>query len=258
MKRISNYHSHISLCGHAQGNVEEYVKEAIKCGYEEIGISDHAPIPWEWVGKKAHQELWLSQMMNYNQFKYDYLEQLNYCIKKYKDIRILKGLEIEYVAGHIDYYQDLKSNLDYFNLGIHYFFYKGQLINTYLPMNDNELDGYALIIEEALATGLFSCLVHPDLYLYNRSGFNVKEKEIARRIIEAAIKNNAYLEINANGKGKYPYPEFWKIVKEYDYPNIIIGSDAHYIKDFHGKQVAETLDFAKSLKINIADKMLCK
>ena len=30
MKRISNYHSHVALCGHAEGTVEDYVKEAIK------------------------------------------------------------------------------------------------------------------------------------------------------------------------------------------------------------------------------------
>ena len=63
MKRVSNYHSHVSLCGHAEGNVEDYVKEAIRCGYEEIGISDHAPIPVYFVGEKMHVNLWLSQMM---------------------------------------------------------------------------------------------------------------------------------------------------------------------------------------------------
>ena len=45
MKRISNYHSHVALCGHAEGTVEDYIKEAIKNNYEEVGISDHAPIP---------------------------------------------------------------------------------------------------------------------------------------------------------------------------------------------------------------------
>ena len=34
MRRISNYHSHIALCGHAYGNVEDYVKEAIKYNKE--------------------------------------------------------------------------------------------------------------------------------------------------------------------------------------------------------------------------------
>ena len=40
----TNYHTHHYLCGHAKGNVEDYVLEAIKHGFTEIGISDHGPI----------------------------------------------------------------------------------------------------------------------------------------------------------------------------------------------------------------------
>ena len=54
MKRVSNYHSHVALCGHAEGTVEDYVLEAIKHNYEEIGISDHAPIPVYFVGKEIN------------------------------------------------------------------------------------------------------------------------------------------------------------------------------------------------------------
>ena len=86
MRRISNYHSHIALCGHAYGNVEDYVKEAIKYNYEEIGISDHAPIPVFYVGKEMHEYLWLYQMMNRQSFENDYLKQLEYCINKYPNI----------------------------------------------------------------------------------------------------------------------------------------------------------------------------
>ena len=88
MRRISNYHSHIALCGHAVGTVEDYVKEAIRNGYEEIGISDHAPIPVEFVGKNMHEYLWLSQMMDKEIFENDYLIQLKKCINKYQNIHI--------------------------------------------------------------------------------------------------------------------------------------------------------------------------
>ena len=40
----NNYHTHHYLCGHAIGNVEDYVLVAIKEGFNEIGISDHGPI----------------------------------------------------------------------------------------------------------------------------------------------------------------------------------------------------------------------
>lgn len=37
----TNFHTHNYRCEHAIGNVEDYVKVAIKEGYTELGISDH-------------------------------------------------------------------------------------------------------------------------------------------------------------------------------------------------------------------------
>ena len=42
----SNFHSHNYLCGHAVGTVSDYVKEAVACGLETIGISDHCNCPY--------------------------------------------------------------------------------------------------------------------------------------------------------------------------------------------------------------------
>ena len=39
-----NYHTHHYFCTHAIGNVEDYILEAIKNDFVEIGISDHGPI----------------------------------------------------------------------------------------------------------------------------------------------------------------------------------------------------------------------
>ena len=41
----ANYHTHTYLCGHAVGDVEDYVNEAIRLGYTELGMSDHAHTP---------------------------------------------------------------------------------------------------------------------------------------------------------------------------------------------------------------------
>ena len=39
----TNFHTHHYLCKHAGGNTEDYVLEALKHGFEELGMSDHAP-----------------------------------------------------------------------------------------------------------------------------------------------------------------------------------------------------------------------
>ncbi len=258
MKRISNYHSHVALCGHAEGTVEDYIKEAIKNNYEEVGISDHAPIPVYFVGEQMHHDLWLSQMMTKETFEKDYLKQLDYCIKKYPNIKILKGLEVEFIPSKDFYYQYLLDNVDYLNLGVHYFFMNGEIVNTYGYLSEEEIEGYVQTIEEALKTNYFSCLVHPDLYMYRIDEFTSFHEAMARRIIEACIKNDVYLEINANGGNRYPREEFWKIVTEYKEAKIVINSDAHYISNFHGDNIKRAMRFSEDLGLNVYEKMEIK
>lgn len=259
MKRVSNYHSHVALCGHAEGKVEDYVLEAIKHNYEEIGISDHAPIPVYFVGKENHEYLWLSQMMNRETFENDYLKQIDYCIEKYSDkIKILKGLEVEFIPSKDYYYQYLLTKVQYLNLGVHYFFKNGEVINSYGYLNEDDLDWYAKTIEEAVRTNYFSCLVHPDLFLYHIDEFTKYHEIISRRIIEACIKNDVYLEVNCNGRDRYPRKEFWNIVNEYKEAKIIINNDAHKVSNFHGENVFKVIEFCQNLNLNIQEKMTIK
>ena len=41
----TNFHTHTYRCGHANGSEEEMVCSAIKMGIEELGISEHVPLP---------------------------------------------------------------------------------------------------------------------------------------------------------------------------------------------------------------------
>ena len=42
---LTNYHTHTTRCGHAEGTEEEYILTALRCGFKVLGFSDHAP--WE-------------------------------------------------------------------------------------------------------------------------------------------------------------------------------------------------------------------
>ena len=70
----TNYHTHHYLCKHATGSVEDYVKEAIKEGFCEIGISDHGPINAEAFPR-----------MSMDEFNNIYLAELEEAIIKYQD-----------------------------------------------------------------------------------------------------------------------------------------------------------------------------
>ena len=41
----TNFHTHTYRCGHANGSEEDMVCAAIKMGIEELGISEHVPLP---------------------------------------------------------------------------------------------------------------------------------------------------------------------------------------------------------------------
>ena len=52
----TNFHTHNYRCEHAVGNVEDYVKVAIREGYTELGISDHAPMPEYYENNRMKEE----------------------------------------------------------------------------------------------------------------------------------------------------------------------------------------------------------
>lgn len=43
--QLVDYHIHTELCEHASGTTDEYIEAAINIGLNEIGFSDHAPLP---------------------------------------------------------------------------------------------------------------------------------------------------------------------------------------------------------------------
>ena len=69
----TNFHTHNYRCGHAVGNVEDYVKVAIDEGYYELGISDHAPVPSYYEDRMKMEELG------------EYLLEIGEAQKKYED-----------------------------------------------------------------------------------------------------------------------------------------------------------------------------
>lgn len=266
----ANYHTHTKLCNHAVGMPEDYVKQAIKLGYKELGMSDHGPVPRDFMSDEEYKYNWLERHMTLDEYYSIYLESLDDVIKKYGDkIKILRGLEIEYIPGHEEYYIGLKANLDYLNLGVHYFLSNGRQISSYSDVNYKTIYDYMNIAIKGMETGIFNILVHPDLFFYAYKDENGEQtfdnhcKIVSRRIIEAAIKNNVYLEINANGPSNsrkanqkewlYPREEFWKIAKEYKDLKIIIGADAHHMEQLACSDLEAVIKFSKQLGLQVKD-----
>ncbi|MFP4287252.1 MAG: histidinol-phosphatase [Candidatus Izemoplasmataceae bacterium] len=251
----TNYHTHHHLCKHAIGSAEDYIKVAIKHGFTDLGFSDHAP----------------SDVINDENVRmtWDELPQYISDIMKNKgkyasQIRIHLGLEVEYYDKLPEYYEYLKEKTDYLILGQHY-------INDYQAQNSLQSSfalhkGYQLIIYaksvvEAIKTGYFSLIAHPDLFMCGYPEFDHNALNATHIICKAAKKYNIPLEFNANGyrrepietskglRAPYPINDFWKVAKTYDC-DVIISSDAHapqLLKDQATQKAEEVL---KALRID--------
>lgn len=84
----TNYHTHTTRCMHAVGDDEDYVRSAIKGGFQELGFSDHGP--W-----KYHTDF-VSDIRMLPEDLPEYIESIRALKEKYRNqISIKIGLEYE-------------------------------------------------------------------------------------------------------------------------------------------------------------------
>lgn len=261
MKIKSNYHTHHYLCGHANGNVCDYVLEAIKNGYEELGISDHGPLPVEPPFVR----------MTYDEFINIYLKEIKEAKNKYNDqIKIYSALEMEYVYYHDDFYKELLTKVDYLILAGHYVTgipgqMKGNSVHT---SNTHEaIEMYASLLITAMKTKFFKILAHPDIFVSGYRRFDELAEKLTVKIVETAIENNVLLEFNCEGLRKskvelndgvidyiYPHKRFWDIVSKMN-AKVVIDSDCHTPENLCDEAVKEAYRLGKEYKLNIVDKI---
>lgn len=270
----ANYHTHLVLCGHAQGMSMDYVNEAISIGMVELGISDHAFVPMRFMTKEEFYYNLLNEAMTEEEFLNVYIPDVMHA-KGNGKINVLLGLETEYIPEEHEHYAYLRSKVDYLNLGLHFIKIKGKIKSAYDLFYEEDVLKYTEVAIKAMESGLYTTFVHPDLFMMKYQSklgpfvFDDLCKECSLRIIKAAIDNNVYLEINANGirhgsrmingvmEYDYPRSEFWSLVSKTN-AKVIIGCDAHIPFALHNENVQKAIDFAKKLKINVLDYMIMK
>lgn len=254
----SNYHTHVYLCKHAEGLPIDYVKKAVALGYTDIGISDHGPINRPWQDR-----------MTLDEFYQIYLPNIDKSIQEYgHKIRVHKGLEMEYYPWMHKHYEMLLQDLDYMILGQHYIWHHEKEYDIYTKTSKELLHAYKDNVIQAMQTGYFKILAHPDLYCFSYLTWDDTCEEVAHAIIQGAIQNNVFLELNANGARRgvilneqlektwiYPRLEFWRIVASYKEARVIINDDAHCIRHLNDSATKKTIAFAKSLHLTIEEQI---
>ncbi|RHS92950.1 histidinol-phosphatase [Erysipelatoclostridium sp. AM42-17] len=280
----TNYHCHTYRCGHATGNEEDMVVEAISHHYEELGFSDHIPLPHlrrqlikalPYALKDCHSFLSCIQTMIKNgpsmrmpyKMKEEHQLQIKQLKIKYPEIKIYQGYEAEYFLDYLPYYQQLLDNeeVDYLILGHH--FHRYAIHNCYygrVYLSDDMLLNYKNEVIQAIESNLFSYIAHPDLFMMGRIYFDDLCKEVSYEICMKAKQYNMPLEINGGGmrKGRrqvgdemlYPYPNdhFFKIASQVG-NKVILGIDAHCPQDINNEIYDQMLRYAKRFNLEIID-----
>lgn len=220
---IANYHTHTPFSNHSIGTPREYIEEAIEAGFQTLGFSDHAPMPF-----KGQYYSGFRMKMHHTALYFELIRSLQ---KEYeKDIQILAGLECEYYPELFpDFCEFIEPFApDYLIMGQHGLFNEENApMATWQTEDEALLKQYVDQVCEGLDTGKFMYLAHPDM-MYFVGDERVYEQETTR-LCEFCKAHNIPLEINLlglGGKRHYPRESFWEIAAKVG-NTAIIGCDTH-------------------------------
>ena len=226
---LVDYHVHTALCGHAVGELEDYVTVAIQKGLAELGFNDHAP-----VFNSLDPELTMAP----DQLS-EYVEQVRMLQEKHRRPRIKLGMEADFVPGCEERLRQLlgQYEFDYIYGSVHIigdwrfddsrFYPQG-----YAERDRDEAYGeYFSLICQAARSGLFDVLGHLDLikkFDYRPRG---EIGHLLEETVQAIAAADVCVEVNTSGLRRpcaeiYPGERILQLCHQQGVP-VTLGSDAH-------------------------------
>jgi len=224
-----DYHLHGNFCGHATGDLAEYVEAAVAKGFTEIGFSDHLP---KVVDPDPYHAMLEENLPRYVERVLALREA--YCGR----ITIKLGIEADYFAGHEGETKRLLDSypFDYVLGALHFLgdwhFTSKQGLPRYEREDPAEaFPEYFELLKSMIETGLFDVVAHPDAL--RRGAFQpVRSMEKEHREIAGLLaRRGMAIEVNTAGIRRglgsvYPDPGLLAACVAEAVP-VTIGSDAH-------------------------------
>ena len=255
-------HNHTTLCNHASGTIEEYIKRAIELKIDVYGFSDHAPMNFD-----PKYRMDISQKSFYENSVLELKE-------KYKnDIKVLLAYEVDYLDGYI-LDEVINAKVDYLIGSVHFIknekdmwgFDNPEFIGVYKSKDiDSIWEEYFEAISSMSKTGLFDIVGHFDLIKVFKFLPKKDVRLIAKKAFESIKKSNMVLEINPAGLRKpiaetYPSINLLEMAYEMNI-NITFGSDAHSVDQVGFKyeevtRIAKDIGFSKCVAFDNRDREL--
>jgi len=223
-----DYHVHTKLCKHAEGEMQQYIESAISAGLSEIAFTDHIPLPGNFD---------ITHRMHIDEMEI-YLGWIEKFRSHYPEIKILTGIEADYIAGYEQFLDDFISryNFDIVIMSVHFIRHwpDGHWVFDYSFPERKQEDIFSEYIDEIIKgvrTGLFDVLGHADLIkLPGQSLLRDIPKKIQRLLREMSAAG-MIIEINTSGfrrEIQESYPGFdWLDAIRDNNVAVTTGSDAH-------------------------------
>jgi histidinol-phosphatase (PHP family) len=239
-----DFHIHSIYSNDCKYDLEDMVKSAVARKLKMIYCCDHFDV---------HSEPYKDLIFNPDEYRKE-IRRIN---KKYKDIEILSGIELNLDLSSIvrvDNVVDL-NEFDMIILAFH------RINNVFLnDINYEKIDidkniyreYYKQIYNVIKKYKNYDVLGHID-YI-DRFGPDLKfayYKDIVAEILKILVKENKGLEVSTSGYShrvarQYPKKEILTLYKKLGGENIIVGSDAHY-PEHVGFNCKSTINYLKKL-----------
>jgi len=223
-----DYHMHTKRCGHATGEIDQYIAEARQKGLLEIGFSDHLPFV---THRDPQYTMALSELPEYH-------KDMEEARDAHKDLSIKIGIEADYMEGKSEEIKALVDAYPYdFVIGSVHFIKKWAFDDPREKEKWENADvemiyeRYYNLLQQSAKTGIYDIIGHADLV----KKFGHRSKNDLTDLVDQTARvfkeTGVCIEINTSGLRKpvkeiYPHSDILKIYNKYDIP-IIFGSDAH-------------------------------
>ncbi len=243
----ADYHMHTPLCHHATGSPTEYAAHAVALGFQEIGFSDHSPMPQDGFDE------WRMELSRLD----DYVASVRQARKDHPNLTIKLALEVDYLPGQEDWIRHLATlhPWDYFIGSVHYVSPSWAIDSPNQLAEWKKHDPYEVWsmyfdwLTRAAESRLFDIIGHADLPKKFGIYPNRDCSPLFDHFIQAAAKSNVAMELNTAGLRKdckeiYPCPALVQLAKQHGVA-ITFGSDAHAPGEV-GMNFTEALALARS------------